>query len=337
MAVASSTFDTAGDRSSAVPRWLHACAVFTVIAAFPLLFLGAEVTTHQLGMVDQVGMRTPWHLWEVASEKIEEGNWGFLIEHSHRTFGWLVGASSIILAVGLYLTQKKHGLRWLGIACLSAVTIQGLLGKYRVDAFRLVGPDFANELALVHGCFAQLVFALLVSAAYLTGQSSSGRGLHVEPAGQRKATGFRKLALFTAALIYGQVVLGAITRHSSAAWGPRLHLLTAFVVVGMVVTLWLKQSADGRLTTALRVMTLLVGMQLILGLEAWITKFATPSVVQLRPLVSNATFRDLPRSLHALTGALLFASSMVVVLQAWLPVSEKIGSVASLRRLKGSL
>ena len=42
-----------------VPRWLRAWAVLTACAALPLVTLGAEVTTKQVGMVDQKGFRRP--------------------------------------------------------------------------------------------------------------------------------------------------------------------------------------------------------------------------------------------------------------------------------------
>src|SRR5438552_4666260 len=119
MALATSMTDFTA--KEALPRWLHWWAILTVAAAFPLLLLGAEETTHKVGMVDSVGLRTPWHLFEVAGEKLEEGNWGFLIEHSHRTFGWLVGICSIVFALGLGFGQRNTLLRWLGAACLAGV------------------------------------------------------------------------------------------------------------------------------------------------------------------------------------------------------------------------
>ena len=320
MALATPMLGIARLQTTVVPRWLHWCAVFTVAAAFPLLFLGAEVTTHQVGMVDQVGMRTPWHLFEVAREKIEEGNWGFLIEHSHRTFGWLVGAGAIVVAVGLYLSQKKSRLRWLGVAALFAVTLQGLLGKYRVDAFRLVGPGFANELALIHGCFAQLVFALLVSVAFLTSPTwlDTDRAAHFSEKG---AADLPRVTSLTAVLVYGQVVLGAIVRHTGVLWGPRIHLLLAFVLVAVVAYSWMTYRRAGLqgsiLAWPFAILVLLMGLQLLLGVEAWMSKFATPQWTQLKPLIANKTFMDLPRSLHSLTGALLFATSVVVALGAW--------------------
>src|SRR5712691_7039217 len=105
--------------SAGTPRWLHAVAVATAVAALPLLFLGAEVTTKQAGLVDQQGLRQPWHLFTEVSKGIDEhgmryfaegANWGLLIEHSHRTFGWLVGMGAITLAVGLGFGQKHRRL-----------------------------------------------------------------------------------------------------------------------------------------------------------------------------------------------------------------------------------
>ena len=52
--------------SRAVPRWLHYWAILTVVAALPLLLLGAQVTTLGAGMVDQQSVREPWHLFTVS-------------------------------------------------------------------------------------------------------------------------------------------------------------------------------------------------------------------------------------------------------------------------------
>jgi cytochrome c oxidase assembly protein subunit 15 len=303
-----------------MPRWLHWWAILTVLAAFPLLLLGAEVTTHKVGMVDQVGMRSPWHLFEVAGEKLEEGNWGFLIEHSHRTFGWLVGICSIVLALGLGFGQRNALIRWLGGACLAGVCIQGLLGRYRVDMN-------AQGLAFIHGCFAQLVFALLVGTAYLTGVRES------EPASDAQknyddASKVHRLAFLTMAMIYVQVVLGAIVRHTEFAWGPRLHLISAFVVMALALSIWFlyRQNEHGfaRLRRPLMFLIVLLGIQLLLGVEAWMSKFTTPQWNQLKPLIGNATYRDLPRSFHALVGAFLFADGVVVTLASRLVLSPNL-------------
>src|SRR5206468_303447 len=98
-------------------------------------------------------------------------NRGLLIEHSHRTVGWLVGMCAIVLALGLGFAQNQRRLRWMGLAALLAVSAQGVLGILRVKYHALAGP----EIALIHGCTAQLVFALLVSVAYLTASAGDAR------------------------------------------------------------------------------------------------------------------------------------------------------------------
>src|SRR5947199_158364 len=66
-------------------------------------------------------------------------------------------------AVGRKRLEPAVGLAWLGSAALAGVMVQGMLGGFRVRLNALFGTD----LAVVHGCFAQVVFALLVGLAYL--------------------------------------------------------------------------------------------------------------------------------------------------------------------------
>src|SRR5947209_14144525 len=111
-------------------RWLHRWAVLTVVVTLPLLFLGAEVTTKQVGMVDKEWPTAPWLLW-VKSWK-ENGGLAFLIEHSHRLAGYTVGTCTIVLVAGLWLTERRRWLCWLGTAALLGVIVQGILGGMRV-------------------------------------------------------------------------------------------------------------------------------------------------------------------------------------------------------------
>jgi heme A synthase len=142
------------------PRWLHWCAVLTVCATVPLLFLGAEVTTKGVGMTDPVGYRHPWEI----VQRFGEAYFGLRLEYGHRLAGFTVGLCAIVLAAGLWLFEPRRGVRWAGTLALALVCAQGLLGRFRVDLNALVGPD----LAMVHGWFAQLVIAALVSVALFT-------------------------------------------------------------------------------------------------------------------------------------------------------------------------
>src|SRR5580700_10099134 len=148
------------------PRWLHIWAIMTVIATAVLLALGGLVTTLRVGMADPIWPTTPWYLF---AESWVEPKPGFLIEHGHRLAGWIVGMLSIVLAAGLWLKGATFGVKTLGLACLFGVIVQGLLGGFRVRLNALYGLD----LAVIHGCFAQLVFGLLVVTAVATAPPST--------------------------------------------------------------------------------------------------------------------------------------------------------------------
>jgi len=344
MATATLTTEAAAPAaSSGTPRWLHVVAVATAVAALPLLFLGAEVTTKQVGLVDQQGLRQPWHLFTEVSKGIDEhgmryftdvANWGLLIEHSHRTFGWLVGMGAITLALGLGLAEKRRWFRWIGVVALVAVVCQGVLGILRVNLHALAGREFA----MIHGCTAQLVFALLVSVAYLT---SSG-WKNVVGGELARASGdsrLRRLALLTAGLVYLQIVFGAIVRHTDAVIGPRVHLLLAFGVVASAAILgasyWMNRARDVRLALHLRILFGLVALQLVLGVEAWLSKFVTDGRwVQLKPLTA---YPDLARSLHLLIGSFLFATTVVITLRVYLGKSMATSATAtSVRQMEAT-
>lgn len=295
--------------SPATPRWLHWWAVLTVCATVPLLLLGAEVTTKQVGMVDPQGFRPPWHMLAVP---LREVGLGFIIEHSHRLAGYAVGTCIIVLAAGLWLCESRRWLRWLGVGALAAVIVQGLLGGFRVQLNALFGRD----LALIHGLFAQLVFALLVSLALFTAgawESPQAHSLH--------AVGLARLRLWSllvTVVVYVQILFGAVVRHTELAVGPRFHLFGACLLVGLVVwqvsLVLTLRPRGGYLTRTVLLLASLLALQIGLGVEAWLAKFTNVDWPQLRPLSLQP---ELVRSFHYLVGALLFATSVVLTLQSY--------------------
>src|SRR5262249_60064388 len=114
----------------------------------------------------------------------------------------------------------------LGWLALAAVGLQGVLGIFRVNLNVVFGPS----LALVHGCVAQLVFAVLVAVAVVSSRAWWG-----SPAAADQRT--RNLALGLCVLVYGQVVFGAVVRHRLDPVAQRLHVLLAFAVVAGALAL----------------------------------------------------------------------------------------------------
>jgi cytochrome c oxidase assembly protein subunit 15 len=282
-----------------VPRWLHWWSVLTACAALPLVTLGAEVTTKKVGMVDKVGFRAPWHLFGVDWR---DYGLGYLIEHGHRLAGFVVGICCIVLAVGLTAFARGRVYRCLGWVALAAVSAQGILGIYRVNKHVEAGP----VLALIHGCSAQLVFATLVGVAVLT-----SRAWAVPAARARDG---KRASVVLAVLVYVQIVFGAVVRHLFDPVAQRVHVLLAFVV--LAVALWLigklwqarEEQAVRRLSVVLAVLLVL---QPVLGVEAWIRRFGSATLPELVP---SSVGLDLARTGHQVVGTLLFATAVAVAL-----------------------
>lgn len=287
-------------------RWLHYWAVVTVCATVVLLALGAVVTTFRVGMADPLWPTYPWHLLLISWEEPQPG---FLIEHTHRLAGYVVGCCVIVLAIGAW-RRAPRTVGWLGWAALAGVTTQGLIGGFRVKLHALIGSD----LAFIHGCFAPVVFALLVSLAVMTGRGwMSIADMQVSNEQQGRV---RRWALGTTVLVYLQIVFGAWIRHSGSPMGQRAHLLLAFGVVVMVALL-AKAVYDGdphekRLTGPVKVLVALLVVQLMLGVEAWLMRSSSEWMLDLKPVtVGQAVIR----TAHVLVGAWLLAASVIVTLQ----------------------
>jgi cytochrome c oxidase assembly protein subunit 15 len=317
------------DRSqtSVSPRWLHGLAVLTVLLTLPLLFLGAGVTSHGVGMVDPQGFRPPW---DIVNGLMENTGLDWRLEYGHRTFGFLVGLCGIFLAVGCWFVDRRPWMGWIGVLALGLICVQGALGIVRVDYNALHGRAFA----LIHGCFAQVVFAVLVSVALFT--SDRWATDTAEPA----SPSVRRWSIITMFVVFAQLFLGGLVRHQQSVIGPRGHLIGAFVVTGAVVWLlfliWDSEASSRFRSQPVRLMALLA-VQLLLGVESWLARFyvASADLPQLEPVRVHSEWI---RTAHYLVGTLMFASTVTVVLIAHrTPASLAEAVPARSRELEGAL
>lgn len=288
------------------PRWLHGLAVLTVaVFALPLLFLGAAVTSHDVGMVDARGFRPPW---EIVAGLLEDHGFGWRLEYSHRTFGFIVGLCGILLAVSCWFFDSRPWMGGIGFLALALICVQGLLGIFRVDYNATHGRTYA----MIHGGFAHLVFATLVCVALFTSRRwASDPGVVATPA-------LRRGSIIAAVLVFAQLVLGGLVRHQKdSLLGPRGHLLGAFVVVGAFVWLLLliRENAIGSFSRPRILLKVLLVVQLLLGVESWLTKFfvANADLPQLQPLPMHGNW---VRTLHYLIGTMIFSTTVVIAVIA---------------------
>jgi cytochrome c oxidase assembly protein subunit 15 len=190
------------------------------------------------------------------------------------------------------------------------VIAQGLLGGFRVRLNALMGTD----LAALHGCLAQVVFGVLVSLAVCTSRSWLERSERAELSAQTMK--LRRLALLAVAVVFVQLIFGAILRHTQSPLGQRGHLLMAFAVVAAVA--WLTKAVtedpeSGKpFRTAVILLAALVAGQILLGIEAWLVQFTPGGVAGMQPLTIRGA---VVRTAHVLLGSGILATAVVAVLQ----------------------
>jgi heme A synthase len=124
---------------------------------------------------------------------------GVLIEHSHRLLASTVGLFTIVLLVALWKSGRKGLVRW-GWLALGLVVVQGLLGGLTV-IFRL--PTW---ISTTHLAMSQLYLCTL---GFLYWRLGGG----ARPALDGK---LGRLALGGGALVFVQMLMGALMRHLGA-------------------------------------------------------------------------------------------------------------------------
>jgi len=233
-------------------------------------------------------------------------------EHGHRMVATTVGLLTIVLTIYLLRKEKRRWVRRLAVFALFAVIAQGLLGGLTV---KLMLP---LAVSAAHATLAQLFFCTTVSLAVITSPSWERRLATIHEQGIVPA---RYLCLAAAATIFLQLIIGATLRHS-ATWDQTLptDLLLAHIGGALAVTLLLGVTAftilrrhpnQIFLTRPAAIALALLGIQLLLGLAAYVTRQASPEGPQpLNPMVTITVA-------HVACGALLFATTIILTLRSF--------------------
>jgi heme a synthase len=273
---------------------VHKFALFVVAWAVLLLCAGALVTS------EDAALAVPdWPLSYGSITPPMVG--GIAYEHSHRVIAVILGLLIIPLSILLWWKDERPVVRWLGVAAVGGVILQGILGGLTV--LKLLHYWFP----VMHACLAQIMFVTLVSIAVVT----SRWWVSERPQYEDKASpAIHTVVILNAAAIFLQIALGAAFRHKYSPVTP--HVIWAMGV--MLVASWTATQLRKRFSNSPEISRIrailhgIVGVQLLLGLGALWTRIRSVDDPQPMPAVVITTV------VHTVFGAVLFAVSILVVL-----------------------
>jgi cytochrome c oxidase assembly protein subunit 15 len=194
------------DRYKAGLAWFAAIGTLWV---FVLVFAGAFTTSIGAGMA--------FPDWPLSNGSVNPPGWltqlDKFAEHSHRLSATLMGLITIAIAVWLHRTESRAWLRWLGYGAVALVVVQGIVGGLRVlfDSLHLdmVDTSLGRLFAMLHACLAQLYVCTLIAIAVACSRPWIERPLPV-------AAGVQRLGVICCALLFLQLAIAAVVRHSFA-------------------------------------------------------------------------------------------------------------------------
>jgi cytochrome c oxidase assembly protein subunit 15 len=271
--------------------WRHRLSVLLVACTLVLIFVGGLVTS------TGSGLSVPdWPLSYGMVMPPMVG--GVFYEHGHRMVASAIGFLTLVLAVWTARAESRTGLRRLAWGALAAVIAQGVLGGLTV-IYLLPTP-----ISVTHACLAQVFFCMTIALAYAT----SREWLAGAPVGDDVA-GVRAAASLATAVVFVQLLLGAVMRHIGAGlavpdfpqmfgrWLPPLgqldqapvlvhlaHRAGALVVFAVVLRLAARahRAQDSRFIVPARLAVVLVLFQIGLGAATVLTgKAVTPTTAHV--------------------------------------------------------
>jgi cytochrome c oxidase assembly protein subunit 15 len=291
---------------------LHRFSQFVVGCTVLLVLAGSLVTSTGSGLaVPDWPTTYGWNMFTFPPSK-----WvgGIFYEHGHRLIASTVGFLTIILAAWIWRADPRPWMQRLGILALVAVITQGMLGGMTVLFFL---PD---AISTAHAGLAEIFFCLTVAIALFT-----SRGW-IESTTAADDRLLRVVASTTTALVYTQIIVGAVMRHSGAGlaipdfplmfggivpdhWSNAIaihfaHRIGALIVTAAILAtsahIWYHHRLRPELTRPAVLIAGLVVVQVTLG---------ALTVLSRRDVGIN--------SAHVVCGALVLATSLVITLRSW--------------------
>jgi heme a synthase len=291
---------------------LYKYSRFVVACTILLILAGSFVTSTDSGLsVPDWPTTYGWNMFTFPLSKMVGG---IFYEHGHRLIATAVGMLTIGLAAWLWLADSRRWMRWLGVAALGAIVAQGVLGGLTVLFF------LPPAVSTAHAGLAEIFFCMTVAIAVFTSPSWKATA---DPVDDGR---LRVIATLTTALIYVQILIGAVMRHTGAGlaipdfpwmfggvvpdhWSAKIAvhfahrtgaLLVAVSVLWTASDIWRRQTERVELANPALKLVIFTVFQVTLG---------ALTVLSHRQVWIN--------SLHVVCGALVLTTSLVITLRAW--------------------
>ena len=283
------------------PVWSRRFTKFVAASTLFLIFAGAMVTSHDAGLSVPDWPNTYGQF--MFSFPLSKMVGGIFYEHSHRMIAATVGFLTVLQAIWLWRREPKRRVRILGYCAVGAVIAQGVLGGLTVLFF------LPPAISVGHAALAEIFFCLNVSIAVMTSKWWS----------EHRPVGGALEAAMLPALVYAQILIGAVMRHLNAGLAipdfplsnghvvPSFtsaaiainyaHRVGAVLVAGAIIVIAARLFASRKLRVNAVLLLATVLIQICLGAATvWSGK---------EPLIT---------SLHVMTGALTLALSLITAL-----------------------
>ena len=182
--------------------WLRRFSKLTVFSTLFLIFAGALVKSHEVGL--SVPDWPTTYGKQMFAFPLSDMVGGIFYEHGHRIIATIVGFFTMIQAIWLGFSHHPDWLKKLGFSALAMVVIQGLFGGITVLFF------LPPLVSIIHGILAQTFFIMTIIIAYSMSQERENR------VDNGMVQAIRKGALLMGGLVYIQLILGALMRHTGS-------------------------------------------------------------------------------------------------------------------------
>lgn len=182
--------------------WLRRLSKLTVFSTLFLIFAGALVKSHEVGL--SVPDWPTTYGKQMFAFPLSDMVGGIFYEHGHRMIATIVGLFTMIQAIWLGFSNYPYWLKKLGYGALAMVIIQGLFGGITVLFF------LPPTVSIIHGILAQTFFILTIIIAY---SLSKERQIRIK---NGMVLPIRKGAMLMGLAVYIQLILGALMRHTAS-------------------------------------------------------------------------------------------------------------------------